>query len=222
MTASTKDIWSEYFPALADDRDAALRYLRSSARLVKLPPGTPVFTASSTCENYLLVVSGRVRVELLSTSGRQIVLYHVEAGQSCVLTTSCLLAGERYPAEGLTETEVTALVVKRTVFNQLIRESDAFRDFVFATFSTRLAAIIAKIEDVAFEPIDNRLARVLIAADTGDDDIRITHQQLAAEIGTAREVVSRHLKGFEARGWVKLSRGVVTIVDPDALHMAAE
>ncbi len=222
MGTTTTDIWNEHFPALADDRDPALQRLRSSARLVQLPAGTPVFTTSGTCENYLLVVSGRVRVELLAASGRQIVLYHVEAGQSCVLTTSCLLAGKPYPAEGLTETDVSALVIGRAVFDELIEESAAFRQFVFATFSARLAAIIAKIEDVAFEPIDTRLARALIDIDHSDNGIRTTHQELAAEIGTAREVVSRHLKAFEAKGWVRLNRGEITILDPAALQTIAE
>ncbi|WJW76078.1 Crp/Fnr family transcriptional regulator [Thiohalobacter sp. IOR34] len=210
-------LWQRQFPALVADDDPVLAALAEQARLVTLPAGQRVFQPGGRCESYLLVASGSVRVQLLTESGREVVLYHVRAGDSCVLTTSCLLGGDHYPAEGVTETEVQAFLVAGRDFDAALQESGRFRRFVFARLGARLAEIIARIEQLTACSIDSRLAHTLLGLRDAGDRARITHQALAAELGTAREVVSRHLKQFEERGWLELGRGSIRICDAAAL-----
>ncbi len=223
MTKSANEnLWKQFFPALAGPGEAGLSRLRERARYVTFPSATRVFGITDSCEHYLLLIKGRVRVELLAANGREVVLYHVEPGQSCILTTSCLIAGTPYPALGVTETEVSAFVIAQPAFEEALNESPVFRRFVFNAFGTRLADIIARLEAVALMPVDRRLARALCEASQAIGTVRLTHQALAAEIGTAREVVSRHLKEFERRGWIRMERGAVRILDVAAMHAIAD
>ena len=186
-----------------------------ATRVVVLPPQKTVFSPGALCENYLLVIEGSVRTHLLTESGREVVLYHVRPGESCVLTTSCLIGHTRYPAEGVTEKQVTALVVPAEVFHTTLDHSAVFRRFVFDNLAHRLADVMARMEEVAFGSIQARLAQALL--DSDQNPVQTTHQELAAELGTAREVVSRHLKRFEERGWLRLGRGLIQIVDREAI-----
>jgi CRP/FNR family transcriptional regulator len=133
------------------------------------------------------------------------------------LTTSCLLGNENYPAEAITESNVVAVAIPSTAFEDLLEKSKPFRRLVFDGFATRLKNVITKIEELSFTGIDARLARVLLEFDARGVD-RITHQEISVELGTAREVVSRHLKRFELERWVELGRGRVTIVDRAGLE----
>jgi CRP/FNR family transcriptional regulator len=165
-----------------------------------------------------VVIDGSVRVQALSPGGREVTLYRVGSGQSCVITTSCLIGQEDYPAEGVTETETTALILSQGVFKELLSKSEAFRRFVFANQGRRLSDLIHRVEDVAFGRVDARLARLLVGrSESGGGRISATHQQLASELGTAREVVSRQLKLFEKKGWIAVRRGAVEIHNPAAL-----
>lgn len=205
-------LWQRSFPGLAAAPDA--RRLAADAHLVTLRAGQTVFRTGSACDDYLLVVDGCVKVLLTTESGREVVLYRVRSGESCILTTSCLIAGQHYPAQGITEDEVTAFALGRERFQRQIDHSSAFRAFVFDNFSRRLAEVIARMEQVAFGAVDARLARVLLARGS---PVTATHEALAAELGTAREVVSRHLKRFEAEGWVRLGRGSIEVLQPAVL-----
>jgi CRP/FNR family transcriptional regulator, anaerobic regulatory protein len=205
----------DLFPQLLSDSD--LDQVLASAQCLTLPAGARVFEPGSVCQNYLLVGTGRVRVQLLSASGREIVLYHVGEGDSCVLTTSCLLGAATYPAEGIAETEVTALALSAADFNRGLDASAAFRRFVFGNLGRRLSEVIARMEQVAFVPIDARLADTLLRLADSTGQITATHQTLSVELGSAREVVSRHLKRFEDHGWVRLHRGSIEVVDRTAI-----
>jgi CRP/FNR family transcriptional regulator len=209
--------WTDLFPAFARLEPEARRALADSAREVIIPAATILFQDGTHCSAYLLVLEGSVRVQKVSESGREIVLYRVDKGQSCVLTTSCLMTREEYAAEGITETEVKALTIPAAAFRSLIAGSEAFRDFVFASYATRISDLLMLIEEVAFGRIESRLAQCLLAHRDGDGEIRATHQELAVELGTAREVVSRQLKEFERRGWVALQRGRLRVIDGAAL-----
>jgi CRP/FNR family transcriptional regulator len=167
------------------------------------------------------VLDGSVRVQKLGENGREIVLYRVGRGETCLLTTSCLIARERYPAEGITETEVRAAALPDEPFNEALALSSEFRGFVFASFGARLAELMALIEAISFGRIDARLARRLLESETASGEVIATHQELAAELGTAREVVSRFLKEFERRGYVRLARGRIEIAERAALEKLA-
>lgn len=213
--------WIERFPALREIRDeAGLKALRA-ARLLRVPAASTVFETGSPCQNYLLVIEGSIRVQQLSASGREIVLYRVTPGQSCVLTTTCLLAQSRYAAQGLTETEVLAAAIPASVFASALQTSEPLRRFVFSAYGERLAALLSLVEEIAFERLDVRLAKRLLALNTDTRRIAITHQGLAVELGSAREVVSRALKHFAQRGWVRVQRGELEILDPAALSRLA-
>ena len=195
-----------------------MRQLRSGVQIVELPAGQMVFHRGDPCRNYLVVVAGSVRVQALSAGGREVLLYRVTDAQSCVITTSCLISHESYPAEGITETATTALVIPQAVFNNALAGSETFRRFVFGNQGQRLADLIQRVEDVAFGRVDVRLARVLVdRCGNAADSIAATHLQLASELGTAREVVSRQLKVFERNGWIKVHRGSVDVLQPQAL-----
>jgi CRP/FNR family transcriptional regulator len=208
--------WKVLFPELA--ADAELDALLSRAQQLILTAGTRVFAPGAACRNYLLVATGRVRVQLLTSGGREVVLYHVGAGESCVLTTSCLMGRTPYPAEGITETAVTAMALAVADFDQGLESSAAFRRLVFGNLGRRLAEVIARMEQVAFGPIDARLADSLLALAAQGNPLQLTHQALAVELGSAREVVSRHLKRFEDQGWVRLGRGSIELLNPIALQ----
>ena len=183
--------------------------------------GTVLFAPGMEPVNLLLLLEGTVRVQQSSDSGREIVLYRVEAGESCVLTSACLLAQEDYAAEGVAETDVTAVAIPRATFDDLVGRSRQFRDFVFQAYARRMTDLFRVIDEVAFGRIDARLAERLLALARGTGAVQATHQQLAAELGTAREVVSRQLTEFQRRGWIGQSRGLVTLSDPQALAAVA-
>lgn len=213
--------WLDAFPELATIEPEARRRLAAEARPITLPAGVTVFHDGDACTNYLLVLDGSVRVQKVSSGGREITLYRVGDGQTCILTTSCLLAGERYPAEGVTETEVRAIALPGTLFQALLAGSAGFRQFVFSVYARRITDLIELVEDVAFGRMDLRLAARLRDSADAAGVVSATHQELAAELGSAREVVSRLLKDFEHRGLVTLHRGRIELRDPESLARLA-
>lgn len=166
------------------------------------------------------MLAGCVRVQLSSEGGREVTLYRVTPGDTCALTTSCLVGKEDYPAEAVVEEDVTALMIPDHEFRQALLDSEVFRLFVFRGFSGRLCAIVSRMEAVTLKTIDERLVEQLLK---GDSDLlsNITHQVLATEIGTAREVVSRKLRRFETDGLIRSSRGRIEILDRKKLSLLA-
>ncbi|MDK9697507.1 MAG: Crp/Fnr family transcriptional regulator [Siculibacillus sp.] len=212
------DDWLASFPELAGLTSEQRTRLRERSHRLEAPAGAIVFSPGIPCGAYLLVLDGSVRVQMIADTGRQIVLYRVRRGESCVLTTSALLGEEAYAAEGVVETPTSAVSVPRAVFDELLSISDVFRRFVFTGYGRRVAEILATMQAAVFHRVEPRLARLLGAA---VPPIVVTHQEIAAELGSAREVVSRHLKAFERRGLVRLGRGVVEIVDRAGLDRLA-
>ena len=219
MNNPVDDLLENWFP----ESEPRLVSLRRQVQTVAVPAGQTVFHQGDACEQYLVVLQGCVRVQALSEAGREIVLYRVRDHESCVITTSCLLGHESYPAEGVTEVETRALVIPRPVFDQALEQSAGFRHFVFQNQGARLSDLIRRVEEVAFGRMDAKLARLLLDwAGEHDGRVELTHQQLATELGTAREVVSRQLKQFEKKGWILGGRGLLAIADRAALAALAE
>ena len=212
----------ERFPALGELEESSLRLLESSSRVVNLPAGARAFEAGMQCDNYLMVMSGRIRVQQVSETGHEIVLYRIGDGETCVLTTACLLAHETYSAEAIAETDVSGLMLPRVDFDRLMAQSARFRQFVFTAYANRITDLMALVEEVAFGRIDIRLAQRLLKLTDINNTVTLTHQEMANELGTAREVVSRQLKEFERRGWIKLRRGKIEICDRTALSLFAD
>jgi len=179
-----------------------------------LSAGTQIFKDGDPCQQFFYLLSGTVRVDLTSHSGRQVLLYTFGAGETCVLTTATLLAAGNYNATATAEDNAIAITVPSTHFHDLMNNSQEFRTLVFRTFSNRLTNMMTTIEAVTFQPIEHRLAQRLLTLSKGyPDDITITHEQLATDLGSAREVISRKLALWEKTGIVERRRGGVRIVD---------
>jgi CRP/FNR family transcriptional regulator, anaerobic regulatory protein len=214
--------WTHAFPLLRQlPRDLFIQ-LRDSSLIVELPEGSRIFGPGHAPESFLLLLDGTIRVQQTSESGREIVLYRVQAGESCALTTACLMGYEEYQAEGIAETRIRAVAIPRTMFDTLIASSREFRQFVFTAFSRRVTNLFRVIEEVAFERIDVRLAQKLLELAGPRQHVAATHQDLANELGSVREVISRQLNEFARRGWLRVARGTVEITDGPALSQLAQ
>ncbi len=203
--------WLESFPPLLDLEPTARETLAKSARMVEAPIGTIGYREGGACGAYVMRLAGQSRVYKMSASGREILLYRVHAGETCVITTTCLLGHSNYPASTIVEQPITDVIIPAAAFNQLMIDSAVFRTFVMTNYGALITDLIMLLDEVAFHSLDARLAKLLL--ETGSDIINRTHQLMADELGTAREVVSRQLKRFEQKGWVTLGRGHVEISD---------
>ena len=187
------------------------------AQTVSVPAGTVLFDERQPCQGFPFILAGGIRVLKPSASGRELPLYRVLPGESCIITSSCLLGHTDYNARGVTETDTTLVLLPRPIFDDLL-DQPAFRDFVFHLFSERIADLMQLIEEVAFRKLDQRLAGLLLGK---GKTVHATHQQLADELGSVREMVSRLLKGFAEQGLVRLGREQVEILDPAGLRRVA-
>jgi len=218
MTKPQHPAWITHFPFLQEIQDTHWIAAIQAAKKLTLPKGTTVFRDGDPCRSYLLVIQGSVRVQKISKSGKEIVLYRVEAGQTCILTTSFLLAGDDYLAEAIAETEVKAVAIPIAHFHNALSSSAEFRKFVFHSYGKRIATLMALVEDLAFGRMDARLAQRLLDKMDSEEEIFCTHYELAADLGTAREVISRSLKDFERHGWINLHRGPIEILERHSLQ----
>ena len=209
--------WIEKFDGLGALEPNWRNVILEQSSVLFIPSGAEVFAPEKPAENMIFLLDGTVRVQQISNGGREIVLYRIEAGQSCIMTASCLLGQEDYSAQGIAETELEAVIIPKSVFDEMIANSECFRNFIFSTFSMRLTELMVMINEVAFGRLDIRLAKKLLELSKNSNEIKITHQQLSVELGTAREVVSRQLQEFQRQGWIEQSRGTVTVANKDAL-----
>ena len=207
------------YPVLAGLPAAARERLQGRARLVQVPAGACVFDEQQACAGFPFVLAGSIRVVKAAPNGRELPLYRVTPGETCIISSACLLGHAPYNARGVAEVDSTLLLVPSADFQALLGEA-AFRDFVFQLFAERIAGLMQLIEEVAFRKLDQRLAALLLGK---GPSVHTTHQQLADELGSVREIVSRMLKSFAEQGLVKLAREQVEIIDPPGLRrMAAE
>jgi CRP/FNR family transcriptional regulator len=207
------------FPALADAAPASLTRIVEHGIHRKVRAGTILFDAHTPCGGFPLVLSGTVKVLQRYPNGRELPLYRVRPGESCLLSGSCLLGHSDYTASGIAETDVELLILPATDFHALIASDEAFRHHIFNLFGERLATLLSLVEAIAYQKLDQRLAALLLAK---GDPVNATHQVLADELGSVREIVSRLLRSFEDRGWVDVARERIRIVDRAALAALAQ
>jgi CRP/FNR family transcriptional regulator len=188
------------------------------ADIVTLPAGTPLFGEGSVCKQFPLVLEGSIRVAKVG-DGRELQLYRVTPGESCVLTSSCLVGGRDYPATGVVESDVRLVVLPRSAFDELLATHPPFRQYVFGLFAERLTEMMALVEAVAFHKLDRRVAGALLGHGRV---VEMTHQQLADAVGSVREIVTRVLRSFADQGLVKLGRGSIEVLDAAGLRRVAE
>lgn len=201
--------------------DTIRRSFKEQAKEVKIPSGTQVAFENEACARLPFVISGTLRVFKTASDGRSITLYDIEPGESCVLTMSCILSGEPFPATAESIGETILLIIPSDAWARWVDSSPALRRYSHKIAARRLSSVIATLSEVAFHRVNQRIARLLLKR-TENGDLQATHQQIADELGTAREVVSRILKDFEREGWIVLSRNTVSLKEKDALVRLAD
>ena len=206
------------FPFLENAGSEAQTDFFVNSKFIRLDPQQFICLEGDKCSCIPLVLNGIARVYKVGESGREITLYRVEPGESCIMTASCILSGVAFPAFAATETTVEAIVVSPENLHRWVNQYDAWRTFLCSMLALRLSEVIAVVEEVAFQRVDTRTADYLLNAAGHDGAILKTHQDIATDIGTSREVVSRVLKDFEHRGLISLSRGKIHTLNLDELR----
>lgn len=206
------------YPAFETLDDRRLDALLDESIVLNVKPGTVLFDDESPCQAFPLLIDGTIRVSKVGPQGRELQLYRVVPGEACILTTSCLLGKVAYNARGIADTEMTAVALPQPVFQRLLAEHEPFRNYVFGLFAERISELMQLVEAVAFQKLDQRLAALLLGK---GKVIHTTHQALADELGSVREIVSRLLKTFAEQGLVSLAREQIEIVDAGKLRRIA-
>lgn len=236
----TPDIYDEKskIPQVYDDSKSKINDLESSypslaritepywidtvnqAKSIDVPSKTVLFSGSAPCNNFMLILKGRIRIYQTADDGREMTLYRVEAGDLCILSLNSLLQSRAFNAIAQTETDVSALVLSADEFRHSMNVSEIFRNYVLTTMTERLCEAIYLIQDTTFNNLNMRLACMLgsLFERAQGRILKITHQELAHELGTTREVVSRILKEFERQNCVNLSRGKIELASADGLE----
>lgn len=210
------------FPFVSEMTEPGIETIVSKAKLCRFDADTPLLSSGQGCEALLLVSHGGIRVYKQVPSGREILLYRVSHGETCVLGTTCMLRQSSYPAEAIALAGTVALALPADTFRSLFEGEAAVRRFVLDLYAVRLEELMLLIEEVAFRKMDERLAAfILREAEVSPgvyQPVQMTHEELAAELGTVREVVSRLLHQFAEEGSVALERGRVRVVDRQKLE----
>jgi CRP/FNR family transcriptional regulator, anaerobic regulatory protein len=201
-----------------------LEGILASLQFREMEAGTTILREGQVCGSVPFVLEGAIRVFKTAESGREITLYRIEAGQTCILSSGCGTSIVSFPASAVAESETGAAFMSTEMVRRLLAEGASFRDYVLAQYSRRMAEVMELVEEVAFRRVDERLAQWLTEHSSGEetadpekrrarfDYISATHQELADHVGTSREVVSRILKDWEQRKVVEISRGSLRLL----------
>jgi len=215
--------FKQLFPFINRCNPAFTETFFAQAQYVELPAGAPICDEGQICAHLALVIEGIGRVYKLSPSGREVTLYRIYGGESCVLTASCIMNQDSFPAMAVSETAIRGLLINPASVRDWFCRDDEWQRFIFRLLSHRLSDIISVVEEVAFKRIDVRLAEQFVKSlDQGKATINKTHADIAADVGSSREVVSRILRDFVLRGLIKSSRGSIEIIDSQAINDLAK
>jgi CRP/FNR family transcriptional regulator, anaerobic regulatory protein len=209
---------SQVLPILEHADPGLLREFQQKAFFARIPEGHDVFVEGDRADSIALLISGVVRVYKIGETGREITLYRFGNGESCILTANAILSQKNFPAIATVEKQAEAVMIPADTFRDWVQRYDLWRDFVFDLLSDRLASVIEIVEEVAFRRMDERLATFLSQRVGRSDSIQITHQEIAAELGSSREVISRILEDFSDLGMISVSRGSIKILDQESLQ----
>lgn len=198
--------------------DAQLvREFQQAAYLARIPAGHDVFLEGDHVEAIALLISGIVRVYKIGETGREITLYRFGNGESCILTANAILSRKTFPAIATVEKAAEAVMIPAAIFRDWVVRYDMWREFVFDLLSQRLSSVMAIVDEIAFRRMDARVASLLLARVRMQNPLRITHQEIAAELGSSREVISRLLEDFSERGLIRSGRGEIEVLDKEGL-----
>jgi CRP/FNR family transcriptional regulator len=205
-------------PILQHADPQLVREFQQTAFLARVPVGHDVFIEGDRVDAIALLISGVVRVYKIGETGREITLYRFGLGESCILTANAILSRQSFPAIATVEQEAKAVMIPAEAFRGWVKRYDAWREFVFELLSQRLASVMSIVDEVAFRRMDVRVAGLLLERSRRGNPIKVTHQEIAAELGSSREVISRLLEDFSERGWVSVRRGEVEVLDAEGLE----
>lgn len=210
MNAASATELQEVFTFLRQAPAEVMARLVENGRIRSLGSESRLYWEGDTCSQIAFVLTGEIRVFKTGPTGREITLYEIGPGETCILNASCILSAKTYPADAVTLTEVRMFLLPAKVFQELINTSPLFRSFVFALLSERLVTVFQLIEEIVFGHLDQRLLDYL-EEKSEDSVLQATHQVIANDLGTSREVVSRLLKDLERRGRIRLQRGRIIL-----------
>jgi len=208
-------------PLLRGADPELVREFEQAAHYARIPAGRDIFAGGDQVDAIALLISGVVRVYTIGETGREITLYRFGTGGSCILTANAILSRQSFPAIATVERDAEAVMIPAETFRGWVRRYDLWREFVFELLSQRLASVMAIVEEVAFQRMDTRLAAFLVERSRNQNPLRITHQEIAAELGSSREVVSRILEDFAGRGLIRTARGAIEILSAEGLQTGA-
>ncbi len=200
------------FPAFRRSPGELAGNILSVASFRSFPAGALIYAEGDACSAIAFLISGELRVYKTGEGGREITLYEIGRGETCILNASCILADTPYPAHAVATEEGEMLLIPAGDFRGLMERFEDMRRFVFEIMSRRLTSVMALVEEVAFGKMDRRLTDYL-AEKAKDGVVLSSHQKIAGDLGTSREVVSRLLKDMERRGTVALARNRITLLD---------
>jgi len=204
--------FTKVFPLFREGKDGMLRDLVAVSRRQAIPAGTQIYHEGDACNGIAFVLSGDIRVYKIGQTGREITLYEIGPGETCILNASCILAGQNYPAHATAIEDTEILLVPAAEFRRMVAANEMMREFVFTLLSRRLSGVMELVEEVAFGRMDERLMEYLVER-SEDHRLETTHQKIANDLGTSREVVSRLLKDLERKGKViLLSRSEIVLL----------
>lgn len=204
---------SHTFPDLSQEESPAWQAIINSVNLVEMPEDMSILQPGSPCKQFVLLLDGCVRVYQQTPDDREVTLYRLKAGDLCVLSINSLLHRKDFGAFAKTETPIQALVLSKDQFFEAMAASQIFQEYVLVSLSDRFHDLLELMENTIFESLDTRLICLLgrMSRVSGTETIHITHQELARELGTSREVISRLLKGLERKGCIHLGRGSIQL-----------
>lgn len=205
-------------PILQHAEASLVNELRREAQFAKIPAGQDVFVEGDRVDNIALLLSGVVRVYKVGETGREITLYRFGLGQSCILTANAILSQKSFPAIATVEEDAEAVIVPAQIFRGWVNRYDLWREFVFELLSDRLATVMAVVDEVVFKRMDRRVAALLLNQAKVRNPVRITHQEIAAELGSSREVISRILEDFSKEELIESGRGTIDVLDLKGLE----
>jgi CRP/FNR family transcriptional regulator len=205
-------------PVLQHAEPPLVREFVDAAWIARIPAGHDVFVEGDRVDAIALLISGVVRVYKVGETGREITLYRFGLGESCILTANAILSQQSFPAIATVEQEAEAVMIPAASLRDWVRRYDLWRGFVFDLLSQRLADVMALVDEVAFQRLDARVATLLLERSQAHNPLHITHQEIAAELGSSREVISRLLEDFTGRGLIRSARGTIEVLDRDALQ----
>jgi len=213
---------SQIFPFLQNKISPLSYEFQSKAFFMRIPAGKDVFVEGDSADTIALLLSGVVRVYKIGETGREIPLYRFGQGQSCILTANAILNNKSFPAIATVEQDAEAIIIPAADFRDWVNRYDLWREFVFGLLSDRLVTIMAVVDEVVFQRMDSRVATWILKRVLLKNSLQVTHQEIASDLGSSREVISRILEDFSKSGLISQGRGSIEVLDKKGLSNRAE